>query len=290
MRTLGITGGLLAISVVLLLTGVHRLLFSHLIAVLEPWRADRVEANTLPGDGHGLDRAERLIRLNAINIVLRRRLREYEDLRRHRDIYAPREPIRSRILARHTREGRHYLEIDAGATDGVRRGSPVLAGWSLIGLVAGERARQSAVQLLTDLECEVPVAIYAPAEVAPGEEGEAPRFRLGRWIADGVARGTGSTQRLKVVRIEDRDEFEIEPGMQVLTSGLANRLPAGLVVGTVRSVEVPDVRDPARSEPDDGMRTGHGEWRVEVQPLRPWGTYHTVLVLVETEGRTAAAP
>jgi hypothetical protein len=260
---------LLGVTVLLLVTDLHRLASSILVRVLAPWMHAQVVAGTREPPA-SIPLQEQVYRLNALAIELRRQLAEYEDIHAANGLLPPLRTVRARILS-HAGHGRHYLEIDAGAVDGIGRDDPVIAGWSLVGLIAGEQSRQSLVQLLTDVDCRVPAAIYRPPTPGEDEAGT----REGRWIADCLTVGTGRHDLLAIDCIEPATDVPPGPGLQVLTSGIDGRIPPGLVIGTT-----------ATTDPAAAPTGGTGD-RIAVVPLRPWGSYHSLLVLTRNN---AAAP
>lgn len=171
---------------------------------------------------------EQLARLQAENVTLRDRLAEYQQIRGE----GKRDPqrvvvARGRIVARSLRAGRRYLELDIGAVDGVAKGQAVCSGWTLVGLVAGIQDGRCLVQLLTDRESRIPAAIISSSSPsAPPER-----------IAEGVCAGTGQRRELALMLIDRSNPQPPEPGMAIVTAGGDGRLPPGMVLGTIHSVE-----------------------------------------------------
>jgi cell shape-determining protein MreC len=58
-------------------------------------------------------------------------------------------------------------------------------------------------------------------------------------------------------------ETELTKGMEVVTSPLLPAIPAGLVVGTIEKAE----------------HKINGEWSVTLTPIRPLGTFDSVIVI-----------
>jgi rod shape-determining protein MreC len=172
---------------------------------------------------------ERSARLNAENIELRRRLREYESIRGEGGIFPEQAVVaRVRVIGRSERRGRRYVEVDVGALDGVRRGQAVISGWSLLGEVVGEQRRRSLVRLITSEDSRVAAALYDPR---------------GQLVAEGILRGDPSGQGCRLLYIEDHPDLVVEAGMEVLTSGTGGRFRAGLLLGLVTDVERPSDSD-----------------------------------------------
>ncbi|MFM2092649.1 MAG: rod shape-determining protein MreC, partial [Planctomycetota bacterium] len=163
--------------------------------------------------------------------------------------------IRARVVGRPIRTGRRYIEIDAGAADGVREGMAVCLGWSLVGRVAGLLDGRALVQCVTDAEFRIPVRLEV------GEGG----------FIDGVWAGTGARDRAEIRWIEGED-LTILTGAPVVAAG-GDGIPAGIVLGTVVASERPD-----RSR-------GHGHWTVTAAPLRDGPGADTVLLMAALESR-----
>lgn len=113
----------------------------------------------------------------------------------------------------------HYLIIDRGSQDGIRRGMPVLAAEGLVGRIREVSANSSKVMLITDPSSSVATLIQR-------------------------TRGTGVVQgklRDQLVMDYITPDEPVLPGDVVLTSGLGGNFPKRLVVGHVVSVERADV-------------------------------------------------
>lgn len=252
--------GLVALTIILGFAAVPELLWGKVRGLI---RVDEM-AGGLSAVGSAEADANRLLleqvtALEAENVELRRRLTEYDELAERSGLVPPgMQLLRSRILGRSAEDGDHYLELENGAVDGVQVGDPVLAGASLVGVVRGESAGRSLVQLCSDRGSRIPATVLRRREkTAAGQD---------RWVADGSLAGVGDPHRFSLRFVEDRPGLEIEPGMLVVTSGLTERIPAGLVLGEVVS---------ATPAPHSDL------WEIQVEPLRPWGSYPTVQVLAD---------
>lgn len=110
---------------------------------------------------------------------------------------------------------REAVTVDRGSADGVAVGQPVLGpGATLIGVVTGVDAHRSSVRLLTDSASAV-TAVVQQSRV-PGA----------------LAGGDGGLM-LEFVPVD----APISEGDLVLTSALGGRLPGGLVIGRIASIE-----------------------------------------------------
>lgn len=112
---------------------------------------------------------------------------------------------------------RDALVVDRGSADGVRSGQPVLGpGATLIGVVTDVDAHRSSVRLLTDSASAVTAVVQesrVPGALAGGDRGLV----------------------LEFVPVD----APISEGDLVLTSALGGRLPGGLVIGRITSIDAP---------------------------------------------------
>ncbi|TVR45248.1 MAG: rod shape-determining protein MreC [Planctomycetota bacterium] len=255
---------LMLLAVILGLTGALVGLWSPFAQYADRWRAGFHGLGTEDISDQQREVDDQVRRLQAENNQLRQRLREYQSMDSEIGTRIfPEQLLRARVVARSAEHGRHFLEIDRGALQGVHVGDPVVVGWTLVGVVRGERANRSLVQLLSDTESRIAVSLFDPASLKGNDEA-APLLP----VAQGVIAGTGDRHGLRVVHVEARSGIQIRTGLQVLTSGLDERIPFGLIIGEV--VE-------ARPRADSDL------WDIEVAPARPWGSYPTVVALRRLE-------
>lgn len=108
----------------------------------------------------------------------------------------------------------HYVIINRGSDDGLRRGMPVVTAQGLVGRVAAVTAGAARVQLITD-----------PASVV--------NIRLQPSDAEAVLIGslTGDLELEQIPR-----DATVAPGDLVLTSGLGGGFPANVLIGQVSGV------------------------------------------------------
>jgi len=107
------------------------------------------------------------------------------------------------------------LALNAGAADGVRKGSPVVTGDGLVGRIVETGARASRILLLTDLNSRVPVVV------------ESSRYRA---ILEG-----DNTDTLKLSFVIPSDDVRV--GDRIVTSGSGGLFPAGLPIGDVTAIK-----------------------------------------------------
>ena len=198
---------------------------------------------------------EQVARLGAENAVLRSRLAEYAAIQGEGRIPPERVVVaRGRIIARTRRAGRRFLELDVGRIDGVTKGMAVTLGWSLVGQVTGTDDGRCLVQEITDSESRVAAVV-----LTPGKEAAKPPER----VCEGVLAGTGKRQSLTLDFVDGGGDFELEPGLQVVTAGSDGRLPATLVLGTILTAS----------------HAGTSAWQVEVSPARDPEVAESLLVV-----------
>jgi len=117
------------------------------------------------------------------------------------------------------------LLLDRGTDDGLRRGLPVVAGSSLAGFVAECGAKTALVQLLDD-----PARRGTDARIAVG-------VRVFRAGAPQAFEGALSGEKRGVLKVRLLPAGSVAVGDVVATSAADPSVPAGLLVGTVESVE-----------------------------------------------------
>jgi len=122
--------------------------------------------------------------------------------------------VSARVIGRDPSHWFNTLLIDRGPRDGVRRNDPVVTSEGLVGHVIEASGGWARVLLILDPRSAIGVLV-------------------GRSRDAGVAEGQG--QPMLRVKYLSRDA-EIQPGDQVVTAGLGEIYPRGLVVGTVVDV------------------------------------------------------
>ena len=122
--------------------------------------------------------------------------------------------VSARVIGRDPSHWFNTLLIDRGPRDGVRRNDPVVTSEGLVGHVIEASGGWARVLLVLDPRSAIGVLV-------------------GRSRDAGVAEGQG--QPMLRVKYLSRDA-EIQPGDQVVTAGLGEIYPRGLVVGTVVDV------------------------------------------------------
>ncbi len=160
-------------------------------------------------------------------------------------------PLAARVWGRETAEGLQSLTIRRGERDGVRAADPVVVlegdRMAVLGQVAEVFPDTSRVALVTD-----PSSAISAAVLRTGEQG--------------AAEGFGSS---KVVLNYLFSDTQVKPGDEVVTAGLGNIFPSGLLLGTVEKLENPGT---------ESFR------RAVLKPAARFGSTTEVLVLLRVRG------
>lgn len=245
---------LVAVTVLGISTGLVGMIWERCDNVMRPWQRGLVHETDAtfiesPSAADAVGVREQMLHLGAENTFLRQRLAEYESIRGEGAV-DPHQAIiaRARIIGRTVRAGRRYVELDAGALDGVSKGQAVCVGWSLVGVVAGLQDGRCLVQQVTDSGSRIAAAIVNHKEM----------------IVEGVLTGTGERAQLELTLVEDRPGLAIAPGTAVVTLGTDGGVPAGLVLGTVTEAQSP-------------VTTNH--WRIAVAPVRTVEAAESLLII-----------
>jgi rod shape-determining protein MreC len=124
------------------------------------------------------------------------------------------EYIAAAVIARDISPFMHYVIIDRGSDDGLRKGMPVITQQGLVGTIAAVTAGAARVQLISDPGSSVNVFL---------QQSE----------AEGIINGqiTGEIELDMVSQNET-----IQPGELVLSSGLGGNYPANIVIGQVTTI------------------------------------------------------
>jgi len=122
--------------------------------------------------------------------------------------------IAAAVIARDVSPFMHYIIIDRGSDDGLRKGMPVITQQGLVGSVAAVTAGAARVQLIND----------------PGSSINAILQQSG---IEGVVNGkiTGEIELDMVSK-----NATLQPGELILTSGLGGKYPANIVIGQVVTI------------------------------------------------------
>ena len=118
----------------------------------------------------------------------------------------------------------HYVIINRGSDDGLRRGMPVVSNKGLVGRIEAVTANAARVQLINDPDSAININIQ------PSDE---------RGILIGGLNGEISVEKIP-------QNSQVESGDTVLTSGMGGAYPANILIGTVSGV---------REQPSDLFQT-----------------------------------
>lgn len=122
--------------------------------------------------------------------------------------------LAAQVIGRDPSPFLHYILINRGSDDGLRRGMPVVSAEGLVGRVTAVTASAARVQLITDPAMRVNVKVQPS-----GAEG----------LVLGSATGEISLDQVSL-------EASIQPGDVVVTSGLGGLFPPNIVVGQITGV------------------------------------------------------
>jgi rod shape-determining protein MreC len=128
--------------------------------------------------------------------------------------HAENEYITAAVIGRDISPFLHYIIINRGSDDGLRRGMPVVSSQGLVGRVAAVTAGGARVQLITDPDTAINVRIQPSG-------------------AEALLQGS-ITSDLTVEAIP-QDE-EVQNGDLVLTSGLGGTYPPDILIGQISGV------------------------------------------------------
>jgi rod shape-determining protein MreC len=122
--------------------------------------------------------------------------------------------VAASVIGRDPNPFLHYILINRGSDDGLRRGMPVVTSQGLVGRVAAVTAGAARVQLLTDPDMIVNVILQTADSTA---------------VLQGSLSGEISLDMIA-------QEVNVEAGDLILTSGLGGSYPEGILVGQVSGV------------------------------------------------------
>ena len=132
------------------------------------------------------------------------------------------ELIPAEVIGRTPNDWQRYVTISVGSEQGVEKGMAVTAAGGMVGRVIQTSAFTSQVQLLSDNNRTNNVSA-----VVKDEDGKAAYGTI-----DGFDTETNELYFTKIA-----NDVKLKEGEIVSTSGLGGRYPAGLVIGTIESIE-----------------------------------------------------
>lgn len=128
----------------------------------------------------------------------------------------PQVKIPAAVVGRSADHWWQQLTLDRGSRQGIKVGDVVVAPGGLIGRVEAVTPNSSRVLLISDPTSRVGVTLSRSRQM-------------------GILRGTGSQEA--ILDFFDKNP-QVEVGDVVVTSGLSSLYPAGIVVGTVRAINL----------------------------------------------------
>ena len=250
---------ILIIGIILLalggyLTPISRIAFSPFISA-QTWLASRYLAirdfMTAPRDVVRLAQQNEQLeaevsRLQAQIIELQQENSELEVLSALLDFarsHSENEYITAAVIGRDISPFLHYVIINRGSDDGLRRGMPVVSSQGLVGRVAAVTADGARVQLITDPDTAINVRIQPSG-------------------AEGLLEGS-ITGDITIGAIPQ--DANINNGDLVLTSGLGGNYPPDMLIGQISGV---------RQRPVELFQTA------SVEPVVDFSQLEIVLVIV----------
>lgn len=246
--------GILLLALGGYLTPISRVAFSPFIST-QTWLASRFLAirdfMTAPRDVTRLSQLNdqyqaEIARLQSQIIELQQQNSELEVLSALLDFartHAENEYITAAVIGRDVSPFLHYIIINRGSDDGLRRGMPVVSSQGLVGRVAAVTADGARVQLITDPGTAINVRIQPS-----GAEGS---------LAGSI------TGDITVENIPQ--DAAIQTGDLVLTSGLGGNFPSDMLIGQVSGV---------RQRPVELFQTA------TIEPVVDFSQLEIVLVIV----------
>lgn len=225
-----IVGGILALALGGFFSSASNQFTGSLVNV-QTWVSTRVQALqdffTAPRDIASLrtrnaELQAEVSQLQAQVIELQQRVNETEVLRALVDFSRsnPESTYRAAaVIGRDPSPFLHYVVINRGSNDGIRRGMPVVTNQGLIGRIDAVIADAARVQLITDPASSINVHL---------QNANTDAVLLGSVTGD-------------VTLDMISQDITVEPGDLILTSGLGGGYPANLIIGQVVSVRSLDV-------------------------------------------------
>lgn len=217
--------GILLLALGGYLTPISRVAFSPFIST-QTWLASRYLAirdfMTAPRDIVQLAQINDLLeaevsRLQSQIIELQQQNSELQVLSALLDFartHSENEYITAAVIGRDISPFLHYVIINRGSDDGLRRGMPIVSSQGLVGRVAAVTADGARVQLITDPDTAINVRIQPTG-------------------AEGLLQGS-ITGDITVETIPQ--DANIQAGDLVLTSGLGGNFPPDMLIGQVSGV------------------------------------------------------
>ena len=159
--------------------------------------------------------------------------------------------IPARVISRDPRSRSKYFVINRGAEDGVQVGMAAVSPDFLVGLVTAVEAKTARVTLIVDESMQVGVLLQ--------DNPRAQGILYGQWQKGG---------RLTMEYVERN--ITVPPNARIITSGLTQRVPKGLLVGVAANVKKDEQQD---------------YQEIEVLPLTDFDGLESVTIILNPEQR-----
>lgn len=128
----------------------------------------------------------------------------------------------TRIINRNQSHFNQYLMIDKGRSDGITTNMAVMSSLGLIGSIESVNDNSSTVKLLTNVDGQNKYSVLIQVDATT--------------TINAILEKYDSENGTFEVRLLDAS-VSIGEGMKVITSGLGEIIPAGLLIGTIESIE-----------------------------------------------------
>lgn len=167
------------------------------------------------------------IRYNMIENKNKELMRELEFKKRQEQLYENYKYIPAQVVANSSNPYDKTIKINLGAHDGIKPKMAVTTVDGMVGLVSKVSEFTSTVMPITELDPTSSDRISISATVLGREE-----------QTFGIVDYDKENNVLQMTRIDE--DAEVKEGDLIVTSGLGNVLPMGIIIGTVVSNEVGD--------------------------------------------------
>lgn len=231
-------GALIAASAVMLIdgrsaqfSGIRRYLDTALTSLYSvanrPWRlvaecsAYFMTHSQLQSDNQALQQV--LLLQQSDLLLLEQLLQENSRLRQllNSPIRQPQRKMIARLLSAEFNPNSHQILLDKGSLQGVYQGQPVINDKGVVGQVIAVNHCSSRVLLISDIAHAIPVRIARTGHLT-------------------IAQGTGERSSLQLALLPL--STDIQPGDQLVTSGLDGRFPEGYPVAEISTVTIDQQR------------------------------------------------
>jgi len=157
----------------------------------------------------------------------------------------------ARVIGRSPNNWSKFIVLDKGSNHGIEAGMTVICPQGLVGRVITVNHNNCRVWLLTDREMAVGVILQETRQTR------------------GIVEGTSESDKLRMINIPYYSK--IKKGQRVITSGLSEHYPKGLLLGRVKSVQ----------REKNGLLLS-----AVVEPAVDFDKLEEVLVIVEVKSKT----